>query len=163
MKLSRVINHRSARHGILARVALVVLLLLPSACVRAQATDPVQPAHRTATHYKRPSLDDQVEVLAKYLDLDDDQRSSLKNILLQRQQEIQQMRLAASTAKSSPNDRFRAIEDRTVERIRATLNEEQRKKYEPIGVRRLTPSSQQPNVEDWLKATGPREADSKKD
>ncbi len=178
MKLSRAINHRSAHRGesttyltlqitlganlqarcgrILASAALVVPLLLPSAHVRAQAIDAIQPAHRTTPHHKRPSLDDQVEVLARYLDLNDNQRSSLKNILWQRQQEILQMRLAPSTAKSSTNDRFRAIEDRTVERIRATLNEEQRKKYDPIGVRRLTPSSQQSSVEDWLKATGPR-------
>ena len=156
MKLSRVINHRSAQHGILARVALVVALLLPSAWVSAQANDAAQTAHRTTPHYKRPSLDDQVEALAKYLDLNDGQRSLLKNILFQRQQEILQMRLASSTAKTSPNDRFRAIEDKTVERIRATLNEEQRKKYDPIGERRLPPASQQTSVEEWLKATGPR-------
>jgi hypothetical protein len=156
MKLSRVITHGSAQREIPMRVALVALLLLPSECVGAQATGAVHPAHRAAPHYKRASLDDQVEALAQYLHLNDDQRSSLKNILLQRQQEILQMRLAPSTVKSSPNDRFRAIEDKTVERIRATLNEEQRKKYDPIGERRLTPASQQSSVEDWLKATGPR-------
>lgn len=53
-------------------------------------------------------------------------------------------------------DRFRAIQDRTAERIRAVLNEEQRKKYDLLGIRKLSPQQQSPDVEGWLKAVGPR-------
>jgi hypothetical protein len=140
----------------LVSLALASPMLLPGASVPPQTTDAIQPAHRMTSHYKRPSLDGQVDVLVRYLDLNQDQRSSLKNILLQRQQEILRMRLAPSSDRNSPSDRFRAIEDRTVERIRATLNEEQRKKYDPIGVRRSAPAAQQSNVEDWMKTAGPR-------
>jgi hypothetical protein len=137
-------------------LGLLSLMGLSSPSIPAQTTDVAQPAHRTTSHYKRPSLDEQVEVLAVYLDLDANQRATLKKILLQRQQEILQMRLAPSDARSSPSDRFRAIEDKTVERIRAALNDQQRQKYDPIGVRRLTPATQQSSVEGWLKATSPR-------
>ena len=75
---------------------------------------------------------------------------------MQRQKEILQMRHAAVSSGSSPSDRFRAIEDETAERIRAALNEEQRKKYDPTGMRRSTPTQQQSSVADWLKNTGPQ-------
>ena len=138
-------------------MALLSPMLLPSAPVPVQTTnaDAVQPTPRMTPRYKRPSLEGQVEVLARYLDLNEDQRSTLRNILMQRQKEILQMRLTPTSA-GSPSDRFRAIEDQTAERIRAALNEEQRKKYDPIGARSLTPAPPQSSVEDWLKTTGPR-------
>ena len=51
---------------------------------------------------------------------------------------------------------FRALQDNTVERIRAVLNEEQKKKYDPLAVRRVQPAPDQRSVEDWLKATTPQ-------
>jgi hypothetical protein len=42
-----------------------------------------------------------------------------------------------------------------VEQIRAVLNDEQKKKYDPLAVRRLQPAPEQRSVEDWLEATTP--------
>ena len=49
------------------------------------------------------------------------------------------------------------IEDKTVERIRALLTDEQLKKYDPIGARSTIPAQQQQSVEDLLKASKPRQ------
>lgn len=135
---------------------LGVPLLLPAVLVPAQEPGAPQPVRRTITRYKHPTLDDQVERLARYLDMDEAQQSTLKNILHQRQEEILQMRLTPSGDGTVQIDRVRAIEDKAAERIRATLNEEQRKKHDLLSVRRTAPASEQRSVEDWLKAIRPK-------
>jgi hypothetical protein len=47
------------------------------------------------------------------------------------------------------------LQDRTAEQIRAVLNEDQRKNYDPFAARRI-PQSEGRTVEDWLKATTPK-------
>ncbi len=143
-------------HKMLPRLALLLPMLLPGAPVPAQEANAPQPVRRVAPHYTRQSHDRRVELLARYLDLNEGQRFALKNILLERQQEILKMRHAPSQGEGLQMDRFRAIEDRTVERIRAMLTEEQRKKYDPLGMRNSNSASQNVSVEDWLKETGPR-------
>ena len=104
----------------------------------------------------RPTLDDRVKVLAKSLDLNEAQQVSVKKILEQRQQETLRIRLDSSISGATRIERFRALQDHTVERIRAVLNEEQKKKYDPLAVRRVTPAPDQKSVEDWLKVTNPK-------
>jgi hypothetical protein len=106
--------------------------------------------HRTA------NPDKSVEVLTQYLQLDAAQKTALHKILEQRQKELLQMRFAPSPPGSAQIDRFRAIQDRTVERIRGILNREQRQKYDLTAIRGSGPSTPKPNVEDWLKAAGSR-------
>ena len=66
------------------------------------------------------------------------------------------MRRAPSQREELQMDRFRAIEDKTAERIRAMLTEEQRRKYDPLGVRNSNSAAQNVSVEDWLKQARPR-------
>jgi hypothetical protein len=141
------------RNMILAGPALVLALLLPGVPVPAQETSAAQPVHRIAPHYKSQSLDGRIELLARYLDLSDEQKSTLKKILLENQQEILKMRHSPSAAEGLQMDRFRAIQDKTVEKIRAMLNEEQRKKYEPLSSRNSASAPQNASVDDWLKVT----------
>jgi hypothetical protein len=100
-------------------------------------------------------LDDHVKVLATALNLSETQQVAVKKILEQRQQETLRLRTDSSLSGSERIDRFRALQDRTVERIRAILNDEQKKKYNPLAVRNVKPSPDQKSVEDWLKATSP--------
>jgi hypothetical protein len=100
-------------------------------------------------------MDDRVKVLAKNLDLNEAQQSAVKKILEQRQQEAVRIRLTPSINPEARLERFRALQDNTVLRIRAILNDEQKKKYDPLAVRRLPSAGQQANVEDWLKVTTP--------
>jgi Spy/CpxP family protein refolding chaperone len=104
----------------------------------------------------RPGIDDRVKVFAKNLDLTEAQQAAVRKILEQRQQETLQIRQDPTLSGSARIDRFRAIQDDTVGRIRAVLNEEQKKKYDPLAVRRIKPAPDQRSVEDWLKATTPQ-------
>ena len=102
-----------------------------------------------------PTIDDRVRVLARSLDLNEAQRAAVKKILEQRRQETLRIRQDPSISGGARIDRFRALQDNTVERIRAVLNDEQKKKYDPLAVRRMQPAPQQRSVEDWLKVTTP--------
>jgi hypothetical protein len=121
-----------------------VLVLLLGAQVVAQR------GHRT------PTIDDRVKMFAKNLDLTEAQQAAVKKILEQRQLETLRIRQDPSISGSTRIERFRALQDLTVQRIRGVLNEEQRKKYDPLAVRRRQPASDQRSVEDWLKATTPK-------
>jgi hypothetical protein len=147
---------RAGCYTTLVSLALSLPMLVPPAPAAAEVSNAASAAHRTVVHNKRSRIDDRVEALAKYLELNEQQRSAIRTILVQRQQEILQMRLAPSSTGGTPPDRFRAIEDQAMDRIRATLDEGQRNKYDPISQWSLPSEPQQRSVEDWLKASGPR-------
>ena len=87
---------------VLLSVALVLPALVPGLPLSAQISTEAHPAHRAKARYKHPSIDDQVEVLTKYLELSDQQRSALKNALEQRQEEILSMRRTPSNTGANP-------------------------------------------------------------
>jgi hypothetical protein len=113
------------------------------------------PQIQTRRPLTRPSLDDRVNRFARSLDLSESQRSAVKKILEQRQQQILRMRRDASISGSDRISQLRALQEDTVAQIRAILNEEQRQKYNPLAPREL-PRTPQPSVEDWIKAVTPR-------
>jgi hypothetical protein len=128
--------------------------LLASAGV-AQKPDSTGPVQQTHAVHRRTRLEDRVKVLAESLHLDDAQQVAVTKILEERQQETLRIRRDASISGSDRMAQFRAIQDRTVVRIRSVLNEEQKKKYDPLAVRRVEPAPEQRSVEDWIKATTP--------
>ena len=125
-------------------LTLVVPILLSGAPVAAQR------GHRT------PTIDDRVKVFAKRLDLNEAQQAAVKKILEQRQEETLRIRQDSSISGSARIERFRTLQDNTVVRIRAVLNEEQKRKYDPLAVRKVQPAPDQRSVEDWLKVTTPQ-------
>ena len=112
---------------------------------------PAQP--RVHTTRRRPTIDDHVKVLAKSLNLTETQQAAVKRILEQRQQETLRLRTDASISGSERINRFRALQDQTVFRIRGVLDDEQKKKYDPLAVRNVTPAPGQKSVEDWMKTS----------
>jgi hypothetical protein len=127
------------------------LLAAAGVAQKPDSTGPMHPTH--ATH--RARLEDRVKVLAQSLHLDDAQQLAVTKILEERQQETLRIRRDTSISGSDRLTQFRAIQDRTVLRIRAVLNEEQKKKYDPLAVRRVEPAREHRSVEDWIKATTP--------
>jgi hypothetical protein len=101
----------------------------------------------------RRNIDDRVSLLAQTLELNQAQQSAVRKILEQRLQQIRWIRSDPSISGGARIERFRALQESTVEQIRAVLNEAQKKKYDPVAVRRLQPAPQQRSVEDWLEAT----------
>jgi len=142
--------------GAFLNLVLVAMILAPGGPVAAQVNGATNPSGQTQRTRQRSGIDARVKVLAKNLDLNEAQQSAVKNILEQRRQETLRLRLDSSVTPSSRIARFRVLQDKTVERIRAVLNEEQRKKYDPLVVRGIPPAQDQRSVEDWLRLSGDR-------
>ena len=117
------------------------------------AATSAQPTHTT---HRRASLDSRVKAFAAALKLNEAQQEAVKRVLELRQQETLRLRRDPSISGSVRIERFRALQDQTVERIRAVLNDEQKTKYDPLVVRRAGPAPEQRSVEDWLKITNPQ-------
>jgi len=79
----------------------------------------------------------------------------VKRILEERQQQSFRIRQDSSISGADRIEKFRLLQVSTVARIRAVLNEEQRKKYEPFATEKLKPTPPERSVEDWLKLTTP--------
>lgn len=114
---------------------------------------PAQPAQSTR---HRATLDDRVKALAAALDLNQTQQVAVKKILEQRQLEMLRIRQDPSIQGSDRIGKLRALQDQTIQRIRAVLNDDQKKKYDPLAIRNREPAPDQKSVEDWLKATAPK-------
>jgi hypothetical protein len=125
----------------------------PTAPAPAQAAGAPSLAPRSTGRSARPSLDDRVKGLARSLDLNEAQQATVKKILEQLQRETLRLRLDPSPTGGPAIDRFRALQDRTVELIRSVLSPEQKEKYDPLAPRRLPPAPDQRSVEDWIQAT----------
>jgi hypothetical protein len=119
----------------------------------ADAGNPAPQAHQVKT---RSSIDERVRQFGKNYELNEAQQAAVKKILEQRQEETLRIRLDPSLTGSARIERFRALQDATIARIRAVLNEEQRKKYNPLAPRAVPQAKDQRSVEDWLKLTTPQ-------
>lgn len=127
----------------------------PAAAASESAPARVAPRRTTATRYKRQSMDDRIAVMSKNLALTEDQRTAVKRILLWRQQKMLSIRNSDAPG-AARIGQVRTLQDQTVERIRAVLTDEQKKKYDPLAVRDApTPDTPQRSLEDWIKATTP--------
>jgi hypothetical protein len=120
-----------------------------------EAASPPTPAPHHHSQ-KRLTPEDRVKVFARSLNLDQAQQDAVLKILQARREESQRIRRDTSISGSARIDQFRALQDETVLRIRAVLNEEQKKKYDPLAVRKVEPAEDQKTVEDWLELTTPK-------
>jgi hypothetical protein len=125
----------------------------PAAAVTGPPAAPVPRTHRA---HARPSLDERVRQFGRNLELSEDQQASVKTILEQRQQDTLRIRTDPSLTGETRIAQFRALQVSTVEKIRAVLNDEQRKKYNPLAPRDIPQAPNQRSVEDWLKLTTPK-------
>lgn len=134
-------------------MAVLLMTLLRGVAGFAQSPGDVGPERSAPRHQRTRSVDDRVRQLAKTLELSDGQQSAVKKILEQRQRQLWWIRQDPSISGSARIDRFRALQESTVAQIRLVLNDEQRKKYDPLATRRVPAAPQQRSVEDWLDAT----------
>ena len=139
--------------GLFLLLALSVPFLFSSVSAHSQDSEPARPAQPAPHRSKRRvTVDDQVKGLATSLDLNQEQQVAVKKILERRQQES--VRIMRSGSGPDAIDRFRALQAGTVEQIRAVLNDDQKKKYNPLAPH-PPQASDQPSVQDWIKATTP--------
>jgi hypothetical protein len=150
-------RNRAKQAWLCLAALLLNVSLASSALAQTTTTAPANSAPQpTNSTHRRPSLDDRVKTFAAALNLDEAQQVAVKRILLQRQQEMLRLRQDTSITGSTRIERLRALQDQTVQRIRLVLNDEQKKKYDPLAVRKAGPAPEQKSVEDWLKVTTPQ-------
>lgn len=137
-------------------LALLSPILVSGEPVVAEAAGADSAAPQAHHTYRPPIIDERVKQFGKKFDLNEAQQAAVKKILEQRQQETLRIRLDPSLTGGARIERFRALQDTTVARIRAVLNQEQRKKYNPLAPRAIPQAPEQRSVEDWLKLTTPQ-------
>jgi Spy/CpxP family protein refolding chaperone len=142
-------------------LGLVLLSPMLVSAAPGAAADPgataTAPAPRARHAPTRPSLDERVKQFAQGLGLSEDQQAAVKKILEKRQRDTLRLRLDPSLTGDVRIERFRALQVTTVKEIRAVLNEEQRKQYNPLAPRDIPQAPNQRSVEDWIKLTTPKE------
>lgn len=118
-----------------------------------QSSGNVAPHYRAQRQYKGSGIEDRVKSLAKLLDLSEGQQSELKRVLWSRHDQVIKILRAQSLSPVDRVNQFRAINEITVERITALLNEEQKEKYNPPRQPEVPGISPKASLEDWLKVT----------
>ncbi len=95
------------------------------------------------------SMDESVHRLARGLDLDAGQQAQLRQILVDQRRQILQLRTGGAAVSGGITGAMLAIYDKTRARIRAMLNDEQKKKY-PAAVPREQTAPAQADLQHWL-------------
>lgn len=101
--------------------------------------------------YRKLTIDDKVRQFAKALELNEAQQASLKAVLERQQVQAKQIQFDPSLSGQERIGRFRALQDETVRHIRALLNDEQEKKYDPLGHGNQEEGSSDKYVDQWMK------------
>jgi len=95
------------------------------------------------------SIDENVQRLARGLDLDPGQQVRLRTILVDQRRQLTQLRSGGSGASGNVTAMMWAIYDQTRTRIRAMLTEEQKKKY-PAATPRDQTAPAQADLKHWM-------------
>ena len=118
---------------------------LPGARAGDAAAVPVAP-HAARTR-------DPATALAKRLDLDAQQTSAVRRLLVSRQADLRALWTNSPVAAEDRIGAIKAINARTESQIRELLTEEQRKRYFQPKPNETPPDSSRPSVEYWLNAS----------
>ena len=138
---------------LLLALALPAWVLLAGVLALGQTSgSDTTPQPRTPYRRRTATIDDQVKRFAESLDLSETQQSEVKKILEFRLVQTRRIRLDESLSGAERISRLRGLQDTTVTRIRALLNDEQKKKYDPLAVRQAQKDSPPVSVGDWMKA-----------
>jgi hypothetical protein len=128
----------------------------PAALADGQSPQSVAPERATPPRDKKPGLDPRAERLAKMLALTEAQQSQLAIVLASQHERIHRLWSDEAVPPEFRVSQMRAINEDTENRIRALLNEEQRKEYLVPRQRQASGPSEQSNLEYWLNATKPK-------
>ena len=100
--------------------------------------------------HSRASLDGRVHTLSQALNLDATQQSKLRMLLVSQREQVGRLWNDTAVPPAYRVSATRAISEQTADRIRALLNEEQRKKFNPPRRPREAADAATPSVEDWM-------------
>jgi hypothetical protein len=148
----------------MVRAILHLALALPagwSISAHAATADQVSqvraPKRHAPRHAAGSGIEGRVKMLSKGLGLDPKQQVELRKVLEGQREQVQRVWNDASLSGPYRVIATQAISERTADQIRALLNEEQRKKYNPPRPPHdAAASSGKPDVEGWMNAIAPR-------
>jgi len=99
-----------------------------------------------------------VAFYARELNLDAHQQAELRKLLMEQREQVQRLWTDTTLPAAQRIQATKAIEDATSDRIRAMLNEEQRKKYNPPRPPHdKLIEAQSTSVEDWMRLISARQ------
>ena len=144
----------SQRYWLAAVACACSLAAVPSKPADEPAAASVQPA---VASRQQSALEHRVTLLSAELGLDTQQQAQVRRILDDQRRQVMRVWNDSSVPAAYRVSATRAISDRTGDRIRALLSDEQRAKYnKPRKPPEVTAGSATPSVEDWMKATSPK-------
>jgi septal ring factor EnvC (AmiA/AmiB activator) len=157
---SKVKRLKSRRSGGPGRLTLPLLLILTSpwvlpayALAEGQDSAAAVAAPQAPREHRESRLDARIKTLSRALDLDAGQQAELRKLLERQREQINRVWSDASMPAAYRVGATHAINDKTADEIRALLNEEQKKKYNPPRPPRQAPDASSRTVEEWMKAT----------
>jgi hypothetical protein len=128
----------------------------PQPAPEAASSSPSAEAARPMNRDRRVSTEDRIEqrvrMMATALNLSATQQGQLRSLLMEQRSQVLRIRSDPSMAPDDRMGALRALNERTTERIRAMLDQEQRNKYSP------PPSPTQPAQGDEAPARGSTDA-----
>jgi hypothetical protein len=143
------------------RTVMLLALALACACLvppvhaetDGKSSDPAAETQRATRHRTGSSLEDRVRMLTKALDLDARQQSELRKVLQAQRNEVTRIWEDESMPAANRVVATQAVSDTTADRIRALLNDQQRKKFTPA--KPPHEPAEGPTVDEWMDATKP--------
>lgn len=128
---------------------LAVVLAVPIVAVA--EPPPVQVTRPQAAHrHGRQGPEARFQALVRGLNLDAAQQEKVRQALQAQHEAIRRLSSAPADPGTSRAVAIHAITNRTMERIRAVLNDDQRKLYSQPMPRDYSPGRGKPGVEEWL-------------
>ena len=121
----------------------------------AQAPVPETARQQAPHRHGRPSAEARLQGLVKGLKLDAAQQAEVRRALQAQREAIRRLTSAPADPEVPRVATIHAITDRTTERIRAVLNDEQKKLYSQPLPHDFAAGEGKPGVEEWLNAVRP--------
>jgi hypothetical protein len=119
----------------------------------ATAAEPAAPAPPAARQLGAGTLEDRVTVFSRSLNLDPGQQASLRRILIEQRDTVRRIWSNKAMLPAERAPATRAANERTGDQIRAMLNDEQKKNYNPPKPSTPHEAGDKRSVEQWLDAT----------
>jgi hypothetical protein len=131
-------------------LALAAQLSLPAPAEAASAVAPARRGHAVARE-KHSGLDARVATLTRALSLDPKQQAGVRRALLDQSEQVKRIWRDGSASAADRITATRSVSMHTADRIRALLNEDQRKRYDPPAQADPGQAIRNTNVEEWMK------------
>jgi cytidylate kinase len=137
---------------------MLMVVIAMAALVAPEPAAALERGRQQAPHrHRRTNAEDRLQGLVKGLKLDRAQQAEVRRALQAHREAIRRLTSEPADPEVSRVAAIHAITDRTTERIRTVLNDEQKKLYSQPLPHDFAAGEGKPGVEEWLNALRPKE------